>query len=95
MDIFYISVIICKCYNLITTIPSLLISDIHLELRGADGQDHLFQGPRLPTGRGKTSRHGTSAGVEADSFGSYSGGHLKLRADFQVKRTECNVAVEG
>lgn len=31
MDIFYISVIICKCYNLITTIPSLLISDTHLE----------------------------------------------------------------
>lgn len=31
VDIFYISVIICKCYNLITTIPSLLISDTHLE----------------------------------------------------------------
>lgn len=27
VGIFYMSVIICKCYNLITMIPSLLISD--------------------------------------------------------------------
>lgn len=46
MHIFYISVIICKCYNLITTIPSLLISDTDPEPADAGGADGEALRPR-------------------------------------------------
>lgn len=59
MHIFYISVIIRKCHNLITTIPSLLISDTDLEPADAVGELTDAQSGRPGrAGDESSTRHG-------------------------------------
>lgn len=105
VDIFYISVIICKCYNLITTIPSLLISDTHLEPTdmavwgGQTGSSVLR--PAVADGMWEMWERPLAkepwwvwGGGGHSSWRGYSS-DFKLRADLQVERTRYSMAVGG